>query len=80
MCVVNLYSSQIFDSAGINPKIGTFLVGISNVVGSVIPIMLINRYGRRTLLYFSFGLMFICHSFIVISFKTNLDSVSFPLY
>jgi hypothetical protein len=51
-------------------------VGIANVAGSIIPITIINKYGRRTLLYLSFGLMFICHSFIVYSFKTDLDTVS----
>ena len=76
MCVINLYSSQIFSGAGINPKLGTFLVGIANVLGSIVPMMLIFKYGRRTLLYLSFGLMFICHSLIVIFFKTDLDSVS----
>ena len=75
MCVINLYSSQIFSGAGINPKLGTFLVGIANVLGSIVPMMLIFKYGRRTLLYLSFGLMFICHSLIVIFFKTDLDSV-----
>lgn len=76
MCVINLYSSQIFSGAGINPKLGTFLVGIANVLGSIVPMMLIFKYGRRTLLYLSFGLMFICHLLIVIFFKTDLDSVS----
>lgn len=77
MCVVNLYSSQIFASAGINAKVGTFLVGVANALGSIVPIILIIKYGRRTLLCFSFGLMFICHSLIVISFKMDLDSVSY---
>ena len=76
MCVVNLYSSQIFAGAGINAKMGTFLVGVANAVGSIVPIVLIFRYGRRTLLSLSFGGMFICHSLIVIWFKTDLDSVS----
>lgn len=75
MCVVNLFSSQIFAQAGINPKVGTFLVGIANVAGSIVPITLINKYGRRTLLYLSFGLMFICHALIVYTFKADLDSV-----
>lgn len=76
MFVINGYSSTIFNSAEINPKMGTLLVGVFNVIGSVIPMMLINRYGRRPLLYYSYGLMFICHAFIVISFKTDLDAVS----
>lgn len=76
MCVVNLYSSQIFAGAGMNPKVGTFLVGLANALGSIVPIILIINYGRRTLLSLSFGLMFICHTLIVIFFKTDLDSVS----
>ena len=75
MCVVNLYSSQIFSGAGINAKMGTFLVGIANALGSIVPILLIFRYGRRTLLALSFGGMFICHSLIVVWFKADLDSV-----
>ena len=42
MCVVNLYSSQIFAFAGINPKVGTFFVGVANALGSIVPIILIN--------------------------------------
>ncbi len=76
MCVVNLFSSQIFAGAGINPKVGTFFVGVANALGSIVPIILIFRYGRRTLLALSFGLMFICHSLIVVCFKTDMDFVS----
>lgn len=76
MFVINGYSSTIFNAAEINPKMGTLLVGIFNVIGAFVPMMLINKYGRKPLLYYSYGLMFICHSFIVISFKTDIDAVS----
>ena len=57
--VVNLYSSKIFMASGINLKYGNLLVGIFNLIGSFIPMIVINKFGRKSLLIASFTCMFI---------------------
>ncbi len=39
--IVNLYCTQIFAASGIDPKIGTFIVGLANFFGSLVPLPLI---------------------------------------
>ena len=63
--VVNFYSSIIFSMSGIDPLVGTFMVGIANLVGMILPIGIINRLGRKALLCASFILMSVSHALIV---------------
>ena len=40
--MINLYSSKIFETSGIDQIVGTFIVGISNLIGAIFPIFLVN--------------------------------------
>ena len=53
LSVVNMYSSMIFKRSGYNPLFGTFLVGLVNLAGSVIPNFFLNKVGRKTLICIS---------------------------
>ena len=64
--VVNFYSSIIFSLSGIDPLIGTFMVGIANLSGTLIPLGIINKLGRKALLCASFLLMTASHAVIVV--------------
>ena len=41
--VITIYSSQIFNKTGINEQMGTFVIGISNILGIITSMLLINR-------------------------------------
>eukprot|EP00347_Sterkiella_histriomuscorum_P015042 403358527 len=71
---VNLYSSKIFEQSGMDPKFGTFLVGVFNFLGAIIPMIIINRCGRKLLLSASFGFMAICHVLIVFGNYNQMSS------
>ena len=82
---MNLYSSKIFEQSGIDPKFGTWLVGVFNFIGAIIPMLIINsnklyfltclECGRKILLTISFGVMFVSHIFIVYGNYNMLSGV-----
>ena len=49
-CRVFYYSTQFFDDAGIDGKVGTILAGAVNVVATALSIPLIEKLGRRPLI------------------------------
>ena len=54
------YSGNIFKAAGMsNPAIGTILVGIINVLSTIIALVLVDKYGRKKLLNSGFIIMII---------------------
>jgi len=54
------YSGIIFKSAGMsNPATGTILVGLTNVLATIIALVLIDKYGRKPLMYSGLILMII---------------------
>jgi hypothetical protein len=83
---VNLFSSQIFIETGsIDPKLGTFWIGIANIIGCIFPILLIGSkdflsnldlgFGRKTLLVISFGTMAVCLVLITVGSFLKINSV-----
>ncbi|HJO94079.1 MAG TPA: sugar porter family MFS transporter [Victivallales bacterium] len=54
------YSGNIFKAAGMaNPAVGTILVGIINVLATIIALVLIDKFGRKKLLFSGYGVMFV---------------------
>ncbi|CDW82084.1 sugar transporter family protein [Stylonychia lemnae] len=53
---VNLYSSKIFEQSGMDPKFGTWLVGVFNFIGAIIPMIIINS-NYLTQLYANYRIM-----------------------
>lgn len=45
------YSSTIFETTGVNPNLGTALVGVANFLATIVSSILLVRLGRRTLLW-----------------------------
>lgn len=63
-------------SSGIDPKMGNILVGVFNFLGAIIPMLVINKFGRKILLSASFGFMVICHCLIAIGNYKQMQGVS----
>jgi Na+/melibiose symporter-like transporter len=48
------FSSTVFKSAGVPSDLGNIFVGVSNLLGSVIAMVLMDKVGRKLLLLWSF--------------------------
>lgn len=76
------YSTNLFETAGLTPesaKFATIGIGCIMVIMTLISIPLMDRMGRRTLLLYGLGGMFIFSIFITISFliKEMIDWMSY---
>lgn len=72
------YSTKIFEDAGLDRAIiGSIMLGVSAVLGSIIAIYFFDRVGRKTMAYFSFSGMTICHIAIAL-FDLAKEDVSGP--
>merc|ERR1712008_60250 len=64
LCGINAvfyYSSSIFKGVITNPLVGTTLVSAVNVVATYVALLLMDKFGRRTLLLWSTGgMLFSC--------------------
>jgi SP family facilitated glucose transporter-like MFS transporter 3 len=78
LCGINAvfyYSTAIFDGVISNPLIGTTLVGAVNVVATYIALLLMDSCGRKTLLLWSTGGMFISCIILVLSLLGYLSNI-----
>ena len=58
---VIFYAKSVFSSVGLNsPELLTWAVGIPNIVGGILALVLTDKLGRRPLLLWSFGGMSAC--------------------
>ena len=70
LCGINAvfyYSNLFFDGVIDDPLVGTTIVGAVNVVATYVALRLMDSCGRRTLILWSSGGMFICCIIIVMS-------------
>ena len=70
LCGINAvfyYSTSFFEGVIDNPLVGTTIVGAVNVVATYVALLLMDSCGRRTLILWSSGGMFICCIFLVLS-------------
>ncbi len=77
LCGINAvfyYSTAIFDGIIPNPLIGTTLVGAVNVVATYIALLLMDSCGRRTLLLWSSGGMFLSCIILVLALLKYLSN------
>lgn len=77
LCGINAvfyYSTAIFDGVISNPLIGTTLVGAVNVVATYIALLLMDACGRRTLLLWSSGGMFLSCIVLVLALMKYLSN------
>lgn len=57
---VMYYSEKIFATAGFtNPAIGTIIVGLVNVITTIIAVKFVDKLGRKPILYFGLGILVI---------------------
>jgi len=61
------YSTAFFDGVIANPLVGTTVVGFVNVLATYAALLLMDRCGRKTLILWSSGGMFVACVFIVLS-------------
>lgn len=77
LCGINAvfyYSNMFFEGVVSNPLVATLMMGAINVVGTYIALLLMDSCGRRTLLLWSSGVMFICCIVMVFSLLGYLPS------
>jgi len=70
LCGINAvfyYSSSIFEGVIANPLVGTTLVGAVNVVATYVALLLMDSFGRRTLMLWSTGGMLVSCVILVLS-------------
>jgi len=70
LCGINAvfyYSSSIFEGVITNPLVGTTMVGAVNVVSTYMALLLMDKFGRRTLLLWSIGGMLVSCVMLVLS-------------
>lgn len=80
--VVTFYTVDIFKEAGstLSPSLATVVVGVSQVVATVISSLLVERTGRRALLLFSDVTMAVCQIGLAVYFylkQTDVDVRAF---
>ena len=78
LCGINAvfyYSTAIFDGIIPNPLVGTTLVGAVNVVATYIALLLMDGCGRRTLLLWSSGGMFLSCIVLMLSLLKYLSNM-----
>lgn len=78
LCGINAvfyYSNMFFDGVIDNPLVGTTVVGAVNVLATYVALLLMDSCGRRTLILWSSGGMFICCIVIVISLMGLLPNM-----
>tara|TARA_B100001996_G_scaffold142278_1_gene108214 strand:- start:2710 stop:4029 length:1320 start_codon:yes stop_codon:yes gene_type:complete len=77
------YSPRIFEAGGLETSsalLGSFGIGIANLIFTLIGIYLIDRYGRKILMYIgSFGYI-ISLSLVSIAFINSWDGLSIPIF
>jgi SP family galactose:H+ symporter-like MFS transporter len=67
------YSGKIFEMAGFtNPAIGTIIVGLVNVLTTLVAIKFVDKLGRKPILYLGLGILII--SCAVVGYIFNLQS------
>ena len=74
------YGPEIFANAGFAAKESSFstvLVGLVNMVSTVIAVFLVDRVGRKALVYFGVSLMIACLVAIGVLFRTGATGVAF---
>jgi len=66
------YSTQIFQQAGFaNPAVATIVVGLVNMLTTILAIKYVDKFGRKPILYFGLTLLFISAFFVGVVFKTH---------
>ena len=78
LCGINAvfyYSTAIFDGVISNPLIGTTLVGAVNVIATYVALLLMDSMGRRTLLLWSSGGMFLSCILLVLALLKYLSNI-----
>ena len=69
------YSEEIFRSAGINnPSLSTVIVGIVNVLTTIIAVLFVDKFGRKPILYF--GLTLLAISCLVVGYLFGLHTLT----
>ena len=66
------YSTQIFAQAGFtNPAVATVIVGLLNMLTTIIAIKYVDKFGRKPILYFGLTILFISCFAVGFIFKEN---------
>jgi SP family facilitated glucose transporter-like MFS transporter 3 len=79
LCGINAvfyYSTAIFDGVISNPLVGTTLVGAVNVIATYVALLLMDTTGRRTLILWSTGGMFLSCILLVLSLLHYLSDIA----
>ena len=77
------YGPDIFADAGFAAKDSSFstvLVGVVNMVSTILAVFLIDRLGRKTLIYFGVSLMVVCLLAIGTMFRLNVTGFTFVAF
>jgi len=63
------YSTSLFEGVIPNPQTGTILAFTVNVVATIVAVLVMDRFGRKTLLTLSAGGMFLCCILLTLSLE-----------
>ena len=72
---VNMFSSIIFKSTGIDGKLTNLLIGVANVIGALSSVFLVGRTGRKALFVAGGAIMLTSHILIILGFYFKQDNV-----
>lgn len=79
LCGINAvfyYSTSIFKGVITNPLVGTTLVSAVNVVATYVALLLMDKFGRRTLLLWSTGGMLVSCGMLVLSLLHYFSNIT----
>ena len=87
LCGINAvfyYSTIFFQGVISNPLVGTTILGAVNVAATAVALLLMDRTGRKTLILWSSGVMFISCIFIVLAllgvFHSSVSLIAMNVY
>lgn len=73
------FAPKIFEEAGLclhsSAILATVGIGLINVVATIGALFLVDRWGRRPLLFWSFGGMFVCFLLMIVGLYTNIPII-----
>lgn len=77
---VMYYSGDIFEAAGFtNPAIATVIVGLVNVLTTIVAVKFVDKWGRKPILYYGLGILVVSCAIVGYIFNLQTNGVTLSL-